>query len=176
MALLAEEVVEEWLNQLGFFTIRGIKIGVNEMDILAIRRNTKGVDLRHYEVHASVNPVSYISRVPKAVQKATGRAATSAKSRSIDELHTGVDEWIEKKFRMEKKAKMRENLWPGEWSFHFVINKVKHAEELAIFRKTEVEIIQLGDVLGELKAKTPFTAAGKDLIDLMVLDETTTEN
>ncbi len=26
MALLAEELVEEWLNRNGFFTIRGIKV------------------------------------------------------------------------------------------------------------------------------------------------------
>ena len=145
------------------------------MDILAIRKNSDNVDLRHYEVHASVNPISYISNVPKAVQKSTGRASNSAKSRSTEELHVGVDEWVEKKFRMDKKAAMRERLWPGDWSYHFVINKVRHTEELAIFRKTEVEIIQLSDVLGELKSKTPFTAAGKDLIDLMVLDEVAQE-
>lgn len=176
MALLAEEVVEEWLNQQGFFTIRGIKIGVEEMDILAIRRDAEGVDLRHYEVQASVNPISYISKVPKAVQKTTGRAATSAKRRSKTELHAGVKEWVEGKFKMEKKDAMRKHLWPGNWSFHLVINKVKHSDELAIFHETEVEIIQLGDVLGELKSNTPFTAAGKDLVDLMVLDEATTGN
>jgi hypothetical protein len=37
MALLAESLVEEWLNRKGFFTIRGIKHGVAEMDLLAIR-------------------------------------------------------------------------------------------------------------------------------------------
>jgi len=171
MALLAEEVVEEWLNQQGFFTIRGIKIGVQEMDILAIRQNAESVDLRHYEVHASVNPISYISRVPKAVQKATGRGSTSAKKRSIEELRVGVDEWVEKKFRMEKKAVLREKLWPGNWSYHFVINKVRHVEELDIFRGTEVEIIRLSAILEELKASSGYTAAGKDLIDLMILDE-----
>ena len=36
MALLAEEIVEEWLNRNGFFTIRGIKVGVYEIDLLAI--------------------------------------------------------------------------------------------------------------------------------------------
>ena len=112
---------------------------------------------------------------PKSVQKATGRAPNSAKSRSIEELRVGVDEWVEQKFRMAKKAEIRERLWPGEWSYHFVINKVRHSEELATFRETEVEIIQLGDVLRELKSKTRFTAAGKDLIDLMVLDEAAIE-
>ena len=37
MSLLGEEVVEEWLNRNGYFTIRGIKVGVDEIDILAIR-------------------------------------------------------------------------------------------------------------------------------------------
>jgi hypothetical protein len=34
MALLAESLVEEWLNRSGFFTMRGIKCGVNELDLL----------------------------------------------------------------------------------------------------------------------------------------------
>ena len=33
MALLAEELVEEWLNRHGYFTIRGVKLGVHEMDL-----------------------------------------------------------------------------------------------------------------------------------------------
>lgn len=47
MALIAEEVVEEWLNQQGYFTIRGIKIGVHEMDILAVKFEGSKSDLRH---------------------------------------------------------------------------------------------------------------------------------
>lgn len=31
MSLLGEEVVEEWLNRNGYFTIRGIKVGVDEI-------------------------------------------------------------------------------------------------------------------------------------------------
>ena len=37
MALLAEEIVEEWLNRQGYFTIRGIKMGVQEIDLLAVQ-------------------------------------------------------------------------------------------------------------------------------------------
>jgi len=35
--LLAESLVDEWLNRQGFFTIRGVKHGVGEIDLLAIR-------------------------------------------------------------------------------------------------------------------------------------------
>jgi len=37
VALLGESLVEEWLNREGFFTIRGVKHGVDEMDLLAIK-------------------------------------------------------------------------------------------------------------------------------------------
>lgn len=79
MALLAEEVVEEWLNRQGFFTIRGIKMGVQEIDLLAVKWQIDAkAECRHVEVQASMRPVSYISRVPKGEQRA-GRAANSAK-------------------------------------------------------------------------------------------------
>ena len=37
MALLGEQLVDEWLNRIGFFTLRGIKRGVHEIDLLGIR-------------------------------------------------------------------------------------------------------------------------------------------
>jgi len=37
MALLAEKIVEEWLNRQGYFTIRGIKMGVHKIDMLAVK-------------------------------------------------------------------------------------------------------------------------------------------
>lgn len=114
LELIAEEVVEEWLNQQGFFTIRGIKIGVNEMGILAIKQVEGGVDRRHYEVKASINPVSYISFAPKMIQKAEGQAANSAKTRSFEELQTGVNEWIQKKFPDQQKAGLRQQLSAGK--------------------------------------------------------------
>ena len=170
MALVAEEVVEEWLNQQGFLTIRGLKLGVKEMDILALRQGEGGVERRHYEVQASSNPMSYISDVPKAIQRAEGRAANSAKTRISDELEVGVDEWIQKKFRDPKKEELRQELSAGVWTHHFVLYKVRHQEELGVFERSHVEIIYLKDILAVLKAGGKFTASGKDLIDLMLMD------
>jgi hypothetical protein len=50
MALLAEELVEEWLNRQGYFTIRGIKLGVHEIDLLAIRSHGSELECRQLEV------------------------------------------------------------------------------------------------------------------------------
>ena len=172
MALIAEEVVEEWLNQQGYFTIRGIKLGVQEMDILAIKLNDEAADLRHYEVQASVNPVSYISSVPKAIQKSEGRHANSAKSRTSEEIEAGVQEWIAKKFLHPKKRALRSKLATGDWTYHFVVNEVAHEAELEEFERSEIEVIRLRDVLESLKdtKSRKFTASGKDLIDLMLMD------
>ena len=43
MALLAESLVEEWLSRSGFFTIRGVKHGVGEMDLLAVQHQPHGI-------------------------------------------------------------------------------------------------------------------------------------
>jgi len=60
MSLLAEVVVEEWLNRRGYFTIRGVKLGNDEIDLLAIRPLSNGnIERRHIEVSASTNPISY---------------------------------------------------------------------------------------------------------------------
>lgn len=85
MALLAEEIVEEWLNRKGYFTIRGIKIGVNELDILAIKPiSGQKTECRHIEVQCSMRPVSNISQLPKAVQKATGRPKNTVKHLKVN--------------------------------------------------------------------------------------------
>jgi hypothetical protein len=80
MSLLGEEVVEEWLNRNGYFTIRGVKLGVDEIDILAIKPlSGSRHKCRHIEVQVSINPVSYITKVPAAVRKETGIGAHNAK-------------------------------------------------------------------------------------------------
>jgi hypothetical protein len=100
-------------NRTGYFTIRGVKLGVHEIDLLAIRHGTAGLECRHLEVQASVRPVSYVTRVPKDIQKASGRAASSAKARTDDELRQGIQEWVQKKFDHPAKRALRNRLAPG---------------------------------------------------------------
>src|SRR4030042_7019296 len=111
MALLGEEVFEEWLNRNGYFTIRGIRVGVDEIDSLAIRPLPDGRhECRHVEVQVSINPISYITKVPAAIRKQTGIAAHSAKKRDTTQLVQGVHEWIDAKFNLPRKAELRNRL------------------------------------------------------------------
>jgi len=168
MSLLAEEIVEEWLNRQGYFTIRGIKLGVHEIDLLAVKLKVKGVvECRHLEVQASMRPVSFISKVPKKTQK-SGRAANSA-SRTENELVEGVAEWIEKKFRWPKKKELMQSLWSGNWSSELVLNVVKSQHEVELIQGHGIKIIQLKDVVESLAKDRGLvnSAASADFIDLI---------
>jgi hypothetical protein len=168
LALLAEEIVEEWLNRQGYFTIRGIKLGVDEIDLLATKFLPNGeVECRHIEVQASMRPVSYISQVPKKIQK-TGKAANSA-SRTNDELVVGVEEWVTKKFKKPKKVELLQKVFPQKWSSELVINVVKSTEEVELISGHGIKIIQLPEIIKSFEAKESFikSASGADFIDLI---------
>ena len=173
MALLAEEIVEEWLNRQGFFTIRGIRLGVHEIDILAVRETNGKIERRHIEVQASVRPVSYISRVPKSVQERTGRAPTSAKTRNSEELTAGVKEWIEKKYKLQRKIDVRQELAAGDWSFELVVHRLRHTEELDVFKAQGIKTHLLSDVVDSLEHGefTVSSASGANFVDLVLMGE-----
>jgi len=170
MALLGEEVVEEWLNRQGYFTIRGIKLGVHEMDILAFRPRDSGVhECRHIEVQISTNPIAYISKVPKKLQKERGIGADNAKTRPLKELVQGVREWVEKKFNHPKKVQLREKLWAGKWTRELVVNVVRHPEELDVFKRQGIQILHFENIVREMTTMNSIisSAAGCDLLTLM---------
>jgi hypothetical protein len=143
-------------------------MGVQEIDLLAVKWHMNGnVECRHVEVQASMRPVSYISRVPKAEQKA-GCAANSAK-RSNDELIQGVEEWIEKKFRRHDKIALMTKLWSSEWSSELVVNVVKSEDELQLIANQGIKIHRLSNIVAAL-AKENFvisSASGADIVDLI---------
>jgi len=172
MALLGEEVVEEWLNRQGYFTIRGIKLGVHEIDILAFRPSQLGDhECRHIEVQISTNPIAYISKVPKRIQKERGISPDNAKVRSLDELREGVREWVAKKFDLPKKIALRNKLWSGSWTKELVVNAIKHPEEIDVFRRAGITVLRLDEIVREMVSMHAIisSAAGSDLLNLMHL-------
>ena len=169
MALMAEELVQEWLNRQGFFTIRNVRVRGHELDLLAVKRVADGTVCRHVEVNACVGPINYISGLPKSVQKATGRGSSSAGRRVDAVLREGVREWVEKKYRPPRVREVRDALWPGAWSEELVVNEVKYPEELLVIEAEGVKVHRLGDVIANLTQPVapPWRAAGSDLADLL---------
>ena len=130
MALLDEQLVEEWLNRQNFFTMRGIKCGVDEIDLLAIRPVPAGFECWHVEVQISYRPVGYIG------------GDTNARRRTHDELSAGVAQWVEKKFTSPRKIQRRNEILPGAQWRNFLVHAVlKDESELPIMQKLGVELI-----------------------------------
>src|ERR1035437_924375 len=148
MSLLSESLVEEWLNRAGYFTVRGARFGVSEMDLLAVRQGASGLDGRHLEVHVSTNPISYIAPLTDEQAKLLGKAKTSAWSRPREILEASVSAWVEKKFLSPGKVKARNRAWPGlSWSLEFVHGDVRYPEELELIRAHAIQTIPFHSVL-----------------------------
>lgn len=139
MALLDEQLVEEWLNSNNFFTIRGIKHGNNnEIDLLACRNQNEKPEYWHAEVQVSYSPVAYISN-------------SSAKKRTLEEVKADIEGWVEKKFTSKNVTNKRNSIVPNvDWKFIFVHGVVKDARELDLIKDYGVEIVSYDSIINEL--------------------------
>jgi hypothetical protein len=172
MALLAETLVEEWLNRQGYFTIRGIKEGVDEIDLLAVRPLANfRIEALHVEVQVSLRPVSFLAKLTPRLQRELGKAPGSAYPRTDEMLQECVSAWVGKKFEDRRKARRREALWPGgSWQWTFVHGVVKEPRELQLIAATGIRLVPLAEVLDNLchvKRAVFSASAGTDLADLI---------
>lgn len=171
MSLLSESLVEEWLNRAGYFTIRGIRHGVSEMDLLAVRYTIQGVEGRHIEVQVSTNPISYISPLTDERSKILGKNRTSAWVRPPDVLKESVEAWLKKKYFSSIKNTARERIWPGlVWSLEFVHGQVRHEAELEAIRDSGIKTIPFHAVLSSLCHGVTAThkgGAGTDITEML---------
>jgi len=136
MSLLDEQLVEEWLNRQGFFTMRGIKCGVDEIDLLAIREIPQGMERWHVEVQISFNPIGYIG------------GGSNAKRRNPEEVQAGVEQWVDKKFTKALKAERRLSILPNSnWQYVLVHGVVRHPVELEIMQSLGVRTVPYSEIL-----------------------------
>jgi hypothetical protein len=156
--MLGEEVVQEWLNRDGYFTIRGVKIGSNEIDILAVKPTEGTCKCRHVEITLSTRAIGYIST-------GTARRVVGA------ELKQAVDAWIEKKFS-GRAEELKQRLCPGDWTKELVVGDIKHEDEIEMFKEAKIRIHRLASILAAMEMPPERavikTAVGADLINLMM--------
>ncbi|MCK2148742.1 hypothetical protein MYE70_06640 [Marinobacter alexandrii] len=142
MALLDEELVEYWLNNNGFFCMRGVKSGLGEIDFLCIRPTGKGFEAWQVEVTVSFRPIGYIG------------GNTNAKKRTDDEVREGVRQWVVKKFTDDKKVARRDEILPNaNWQYVLVCGEAKYPVELDYLADSGVEVIRYSDVIDDLVNK-----------------------
>jgi hypothetical protein len=171
MALLAEHLIDEWLNRQGFFTMRGIKDGVDEIDLLGVRQTVNGLEGWHVEAQVSFRPVGYITKLTRERARILDKDRTSAWERPPDILHESVIAWFAQKFSAKDKQATREHAWPGiRWSFYFVHGVVRSEAELNEIAKNQVTVIPFYKVLADVCARNAdhlTGAAGTDLADIV---------
>lgn len=171
MAALAESLVDEWLNRQGFFTVRGIKHGVDEIDLLGVRPGKNQNEAWHVEVQASFRPIGYIGPVTKEIAVEFSASKTSAKKRPIEIVRKCAESWVHRKFGAETKCQAREAAWPNlKWHFVFVHAVVREPAELKFIAAAGVQVIPLHQVLAELKhesSKVLRGGAGTDLSEVI---------
>ena len=139
---IIENIVASWFSSKGYFLIKNLKIGVNEVDILAIRldSNQKVDDAVHIEVQCSSNPIGYIGGSP------------SAKRRNISEVELGVVAYIEKKFSDKKIKSVIEKLIGNKYRQMFICGKLKDESTIKYFQKNGIEVVRVWQVFKEIKA------------------------
>lgn len=173
MAIIAEALVEEWLSRQGYFTIRGLKAGLDEIDILAIRNVNGRWTSLHVEVQVSIRPMRYLTSLSRSRQHEFDiYGGTNAKRRSMDQLKLSTKDWLERKFFSEKKDRIRRQLLDRDWEFMLVHGNVKYPEELKLLqRNKKLKLMKITDIITDLKTKkfAYTTASAGDLIDLMIL-------
>jgi hypothetical protein len=158
MALLDEQLVEEWLNRQNFFTMRGIKSGNDEIDLLAIRPKPEGLECWHVEVQISYRPVNFIG------------GKKNARKRTKNELREGIEQWVAKKFTSPKKAKRRNEILPdAKWRFFLVHAVLKDEAELTIMEELGVELIPYKRVLEDLRSekKSKSSSAASGIVEML---------
>ena len=157
MALLDEEVVEYWLNNMGFFCMRGVKTGLGEIDFLAIRPKNGSLEYWHVEVTVSFHPIGYIG------------GGKGAKRRSAKDVEVGIDNWIHKKFTSELKVEKRKAIVEdAEWEYVLVCADVKHDVELDLLRKKGIEVHRYKEILGKLvDARSQVNSTAGKIVEIL---------
>lgn len=158
MALLDEQLVEEWLNRNGYFTMRGIKVGVDEIDLLALKYIDGVAEYKHVEVQVSYRPIGYIG------------GDTNARKRTADEIKAGVAQWVEKKFTSARKIDKRDQIAPdANWKYTLVHGVLRDETELEYMRELCVETINYREVLHFLQTdKTnQSSSAASNIVEML---------
>ena len=176
MALLAETLVDEWLNRNGFFTMRGLKHGVHEIDLLGIRLNESIHEATHVEVQVSLRPIGYIAPLLADYVPSFAKSKTSAKTRPREIIKPCVEAWVQKKFTSAEKVRVRELKWIGcKWKLIFVHGIVKDEYELEVMQNLGIQTLPLFQILNELK-HSPGSITGGAGTDFAELIEYYNEN
>lgn len=138
---IIEDIVADYFYSKGYFLIKNLKAGLNEIDILAIKlnNNQKIDEAIHIEVHCSSKPIGYIGGSP------------SARRRALKEVELGVEDYIKRKFTNEKVENIIKRLIGNKYKKLFICGKLKEEETIIYFEKNDITVRRIWDILEDMK-------------------------
>lgn len=139
MSDLIADVVGEWLCLKGHFVIRGLRVGQNEIDVLAVKpRDGRVAEAAHYEVSVGVAPVGYLGE-------------RNARRQTEAEVRKSVARFVAKKYTNANTVKLIERLVGKRYDRYFVTGNRKHEMEVVALKEHGVKVIPVTQVLRELR-------------------------
>ena len=134
---ISEDLVSLAYQSLGYFVMEGIKVGVREIDLLAIRLGESGeVDHRvHVEVSISTRPIGVL-RPEARLGKSASKPVESAKA------------WVKKKFEEESVVDaIRTTFRSKPYQRVFVYGRLKDTSQLDVLKNEGIECRQIGELI-----------------------------
>lgn len=137
---LIADLVAEWLCLRGYFVIRGLKVGNNEIDVLAIKpAGGKIAEAAHYEISISTTPIGYLGE-------------RSARKQTEEEIRTSVARFVQKKFLNEPTVKLIARLIGKNYTRYFVTGNRKHEMEVVALKQHGIVVVPINQVLDDMRA------------------------
>lgn len=158
----AEEIVAGCFQSMDYFVISGVRIGVKEVDLLAIKLNAAGhvAERIHVEVQVSANPVGVL-RTKAGLGKTGHDPRKSAR------------EYVCKKFLDPKVQRRVKAIFSGHpYSKVLVHGKINRPEQLNEIEKMDVKCIPIGEMV-KRASKNPVASLKRTLSIREVVNLTT---
>lgn len=138
MALeISEDLVSLAYQSLGYFVIEGRKVGVKEIDLLAVRVGKDGEIEERLQIEISIG-VS-----PIGVLRGRGKLG-----RSAQEPEKRAEEWREKKFGDRRVVREVAEAFRGKpYDRVFVHGQLKDPSQLAVLGQAGIKCVEIGDLI-----------------------------
>ncbi len=136
---VSEDLVSLAYQSLGYFVIEGRKVGVREIDLLAVRLGVDGdvCERLHIEVQIGVSPIG--------VLRGQARLGTSNR-----EPVKSVKDWMKKKFGEKSVKRHVKGAFCGKtYKRVFVHGRLKDSSQLAALRKAGIECVSVRELVQE---------------------------
>ncbi len=143
----AESLVGAALQSIGYLVIQGIKIGVREIDFLAVKKVGDKLEYFHIEVSISYHPIGVLRK-------------HAAFGTSGDDIENSASEYIDKKFFQPKVCQAIKLIFgTDKYKKMFIHGRLKDYKQLEVFKKKGVGCLPLRELIKEAE-NSPYRTNG----------------